>query len=344
MELMEKVKQAPGSSGCYIFKDEAGQVIYVGKAKVLRNRVRQYFLKANQQDDKGLLLGKLIRDVEFVLTDTERDALLEEYRLIKHYRPWFNTQHKNDRITEYCLRLNHRGLYPTFEITAARSRSDKNYLATFRSEGRAAEAITIMNRVFQTPLCNKALDQPAAQPCLHYQVGHCLGPCSGKISPEQYQKVIRQIRQFFGGRYARIFARLKHEMNTSIKNLDFEKAALINRNIEDLQSLSRRFHTRTIIPLNRDVVLFYRAYREETCSAYYIRGGEVTTRADLTHSAGEAKLQRFLETARSRTSGDKGLRLRLQNVYADKLAVLLPARTTPEKTLKLLTVKLKQWQ
>lgn len=328
MELKEKIRNAPLEPGCYLFKDARGEVIYVGKAKILRNRVKQYFMKTNQQEDKGLILGKMICDVEFKLTSTERDALLTEYQLIKYYRPWFNIQHKNDRLVTYYLKLNHIGAYPSFEIVDHWSGPARDCLGEFRSEGRAKEAISILNRIFKTPVCGRDFREKK-EPCLHYQLGQCMGPCGLKIDQAEYEKVLKEIRNFFSGKQSRILNRLNREMKECVSNLEFEKAAQLKRDMEDLRQLVRRFHSRMEIPQNKEVLLFLRAYREEGFSVFYIHSGNVLERCDFEHTLEDDRLREFLsEHIRQVPETTKDC---LQNVYADKLLIILPSKKDLEK-------------
>lgn len=358
MELREKIKDAPQAPGCYLFKDKRGRVIYVGKAKNIRNRVRQYFRKGDQPDDKGQLIGQLAVDVEFVLMPTERDALLREYQLIKHLRPRFNVQHKRDRKT-YCLRVDRSGSYPTLVITADQAAVGE-YLGTFTSTSRAEDARVLLNRVFRTPLCARPLDGSRDQPCLHYSVGRCLGPCAGRVTIAEYEVVMREITRLFQGRQTKTLMALKRRMASQAKALEFEKAAQIKQDLDELRRLAHGYLHRLRIPERQDCLVFYRAYHEPGCSLYVFHSGEALWRRDYAALPGPPEITAVLaETAGAETPGTARaqtealrpitaaerppLKEGLQHVYADKLAVSLPRGWQPEKAAALVAEKLQQW-
>ena len=342
MELKEKIKGAPLAPGCYLFKDENGTIIYVGKAKVLRNRVKQYFGKANQQSDKGLLMAKLIRDVEFQITDTERDALLAEYRLIKYHRPWFNIQHKNDRFLCYSLQVSQVGKYPFFEVASSTEESKGEVLAEFRSEGRAKEVISIMNRIFKTPVCHRHLEK-LTTPCLHYQLGQCLGPCGGKISPAEYDKVIHEIKKFFQVKRSGVLVRLKREMKEYVGLMEFEKAAVLKRNIDELEWLAGRLHSKIVIPADKEIILAVRAFREEGFSLFYLQQGQVTGRADFEGEVTEKGVVKLLSGGRKLNKQEEISKDCLEQISADKQMITLPVNRQIEKRTATVIHKLQEW-
>lgn len=342
MELKEKVKSAPTEPGCYLFKDSSGKVIYVGKAKNIRSRVRQYFLKSNQQEEKGLILAKLMRDVEFIVTPTERDALIREYRLIKQYKPWFNTQYKADRMNTYYLSLNQDGVYPSFEIVNAKEMGGQSYLADFTSESRAREALRLLNRVFKIPVCNKKFEVTDGQPCLHYRLGQCLGPCGGKVEKADYEKVLAEITGFFRGKQEKIFRRLQKQLTEQAAALEFEKASETKQMIDDLKRMGWRFGHTLLIPEKRDLVLFFRAYREEDFSLFFIRNRQVIGRCDFEQALKEIETRVFLEKQLSLESQESSVEYQiaeLQNICADKLAILLPRKWDVDAACRLIADK-----
>lgn len=339
MELKMKIKQAPLQPGCYLFKDADGRIIYVGKAKVIRNRVKQYFMKTNQQDDKGLLLAKLICDVEFRITPTERDALMEEYRLIKQYRPWFNVQHKKDRPQNYYLILNRSGRYPAFEITTQAGCHPKDIIGRFRSEGRAREAVMMFNRTFRTPVCSHRFET-VSEPCLHYQVGRCLGPCIGRISTESYDAVIKDIIRLMQGKTCSAVKELKKELMARARCLEFEKAAVLKEQIGELEQLRGRAGKLTI-PVDRDVILAIRAFREESFSLFYLQKGRIRKRAEFGGRIDKEKLIDFLD--QQEEAEMTVTRTCLEEIAADRRLILLPGDKDREKRCRTVERNLLEW-
>lgn len=346
MELMEKIKNAPLNPGCYLFKDETGRIIYVGKAKVLRNRVKQYFMEANQKDDKGFLLGKKIRDVEFKITETERDALIEEYYLIKYYKPWFNIQYKSDRKMTYYIEIKSSGNYSRFEVTSKRPDKTVEYLGCFRSEGRAREAISLLNRVYKTPICNRKFDNTVKQPCLHYELNHCMGPCGNKVDKQQYEIVMKEINRFFKGKQSKTLNRLKREMKEYITQMEYEKAAEVKNNFDQMKDLGRRIRHYITIPDNQDVVVFFRAFNEIGFSLFYIRSGAVIGRCDFNDGMSEIQLKVFLQSIlknKQPVRSDQPLADCLRNISADKLFVTLPVKPVLEAVCSLILKRYKDF-
>ncbi|MGF7012459.1 excinuclease UvrABC nuclease subunit [Lachnospiraceae bacterium PF1-22] len=354
--LSEKVKAAPKSAGCYLFKDKEGTIIYVGKSKCLCDRVKQYFQPSNQQDEKGLLLGKLIADVEYRVTASDLDALLLEYRLIKKYQPWFNVQHKYDwprldrqalceGLTRYYLRFDKKKQYPVLEIVTKKERG-YTYLGEYRSEGKAKQAWELVNRLYHMPTCRKSLNQQAQTTCLYYQVGQCLGPCAGKVSEEEYQRVVREITRLFGGKNVKKFRELEREMNNLAKQMEFEKAQQVKQDLEAIKHLKRLHSVRFRIPENRDIIICLRSFAEEDFAAFYLGDGKVLFRQDFVEPPSVEDWDIYLDSVKrveEKAEFDEVLAKSLQNISADKLAILLPKAGEQEQMIKLINKKVLEW-
>lgn len=362
MNLTEKIREAPRTPGCYLFKDADGVVIYVGKSKHLRERVKQYFLPGRLQEDRGLILAKLIADVEYRLTKTDLDALLLEYRLIKQYRPWFNIQHKYDlpqmnlpeyseELLRYCIRLDKAESYPSLVIAARRhtdfeTDDEFTYLGEFKNAHKAEEALFLLNRVFGTPVCGHRLGGKAESPCLHYEVGRCLGPCTGQISEADYGKVIRRVSGVFMGKSARTFRELEAKMKRHARALEYEKAAAVKADIEALRRVAHSHAARFRIPESGEMVVFLRAYGEENFAAFYIRDGAVIRRRDYTEKPDCFALSDLLTPEEAGSGGealDRMLRDAIEHILAEKLPVLLPKRPSRDARAQLLEEKLSDW-
>ena len=348
MDLKDKVKHAPMEPGCYLFKDESGRIIYIGKAKVIRNRVKQYFMKTNQQDDKGLMLAKLIRDVEFQVTATERDALFLEYQLIKEHRPWFNSQHKRDRLLHYYLVLNRTGRYPSIELFTQPPDRAGDILGRFKSEGRAREAIAIFGKVYRTPICGRRFDA-VSDPCLHYQVGRCLGPCTGEPAPEEYAAVLKDIAGLMQGKTSVMLNQLKKDMTFHVKNLEFEEAAVLKQTIEEVEGLRIR-SGKISIPVDRDVVLAIRAYREDGFSLFYFHQGNIAGRCESDGRISDKMLGCLLSQTAEETEGEGNVpakppvtRSCLEEVSADRKLILLSKDKNLEKRIQQIKKNVEQW-
>jgi excinuclease ABC subunit C len=340
MVLKDKIQNAPTAPGCYLFKDSNQNIIYIGKAKVLKNRVKQYFMESNQKDEKGYMLGKLISDVDFVITTTERDALMEEYRLIKLHLPWFNRQHKHDKKMTCYIKLVHSAPYPFFIITKEKSGPDKDYLGAFRNSFNAKEAITFFNKVFKTPLCGQVYEQTTYQPCFYYQIKQCLGPCGGKADVAEYSKNIQEMVRFFKGQQMPVLRRLKREMDAKVKLLAFEQAAEIKAAMEYLILLSKRNQHMIEIPSHRDALILFRAFRETGFTMYYIHRGTVTGKCDFEQQLAVLQLTSFLRQAPTFSNQlvPESLAM-IRAVHGEKLVILIPVKRDLDHWIQLIVKK-----
>ena len=247
--LQHKLSLLPDKPGCYIMKDEAGSILYVGKAKVLKNRVRSYFHGAH--DLKTTRLVSHIRDFEFIVTDSEKEALLLEINLIKLHRPPYNIMFMDDKS------------YPYIEVTGTnpvavrRTRRLTNrtsqYFGPYPNSSSAMEIVRLINRIFPIRKCRTLQKQV----CLYYHMHQCLGPCVKKIPDEEDAAVRRQIIRFLKGDAADILQDLQRQRDAFSMDLQFERAAQVQTQIESLQHVMEKqtidFADRT----DRDVFGWY---------------------------------------------------------------------------------------
>lgn len=240
----EKVKRFPAKPGVYLMKDERGLVIYVGKAKNLRNRAAHYFSKAAAADMRTADLIKLIADIDFVEAESEVEALLLEARLIKDIQPRFNVELKDDKTFPY-LQIRMREEYPRVEFTRSpRSRGVKLY-GPFTSAKSLRAALQVLQRIFKFRTCS--LDIKGSdprwrwfRPCLLYNIRQCTAPCNLRVTREEYRRQIRGLRLVLEGKKGRLLRELKAAMKEASAKMEYEKAARLRDEIEALQKLSLR--------------------------------------------------------------------------------------------------------
>lgn len=215
-KIADKLAILPAQPGCYLMKDEAGTIIYVGKAKKLKNRVRQYFVGAH--DFKTTRLVANIDDFEFIVTGSEKEALLLEINLIKKYTPQYNIMFMDDKTYPY-LKLT-KGKAPMLKVV--RNLSDKNaeYFGPFPESHKAYQTMQLLNRLYPLRKCATL----PKKPCLYYHLQQCLAPCIQTIDDTIYQKMIADIRKFLKGDVKEIIDRLQKEMEEAVTDLAFEKA------------------------------------------------------------------------------------------------------------------------
>jgi excinuclease ABC subunit C len=240
----EKVKQFPPSPGVYLMKDGQGRVIYVGKAKNLRNRASHYFTKAAADDPRTSDLVKLIEDIDFLPADSEVDALLLEARLVKDVQPRFNVDLKDDKTFPY-LQIRVREDFPRVEFTRSPRRGGVRLYGPFTSAKTLRQAIQVLQRLFQFRTCSLdiAADDPRwrwFRPCLLHSIRQCTAPCNFRVTKEDYRKQIRKLRMVMEGKKDRLLREMEREMQEASTALNFEKAARLRDDIAALQKLGQR--------------------------------------------------------------------------------------------------------
>ncbi|MDD4079760.1 MAG: excinuclease ABC subunit UvrC, partial [Eubacteriales bacterium] len=235
MELVEKVKQLPTSSGVYIFKDAAGEIIYVGKAKNLRSRVRSYFGEAAAQSPKVDAIQRLAVDLEYILTATEVEALLLEGQLIKKHRPRYNVLLKDDKDYPY-IKLDLASDFPRLEVVRKLGRDKARYFGPYPNSGVVNDTLKLAKKLFPLRTCSDFRGK--SRPCLNFHIRRCLAPCQGKVSAEDYRSMVDQVILFLEGKHQELEANLHAQMSEAADNLNFEKAAELRNQLAALAKLT----------------------------------------------------------------------------------------------------------
>ena len=316
---------APIGPGCYIFKDRYGYVMYVGKSKSLRKRVRQYFTKTFTPDDKLYVLAKEATDVEYRETASELDALMLEFHLIKQYRPWFNTQLKRDRKYLY-IKLDVTGEIPAFSVVYDRD-GDARYYGSFRDKDEASDALRLFGAVWKIPTCGRVFDSRSvgrSRSCLEFHMGKCLAPCEG--DSDAYRQSVKEVIRFFDGRNTPEIRKIRTEMKTHARALDFEKAARCKALLDALEKLRYRKNRSYRLQDASNVAVLIRPYGAAEFSVFYIRDGAAVYRENYRGTA--------ILSAEEIGDGS-GTAQCLSEIYADKLFVELPKNSSPPKTVEL---------
>ncbi len=240
----EKAKQFPASPGVYLMKDAEGRVIYVGKAKVLRNRASHYFTKAAAEDARTAELVKVIADIEHIPAESEVDALLMEARLIKDIQPRFNIELKDNKTFPY-LQIRIREEFPRVEFTRMPRSKGVRLYGPFTSAKSLRAAIQVLQRVFQFRTCGLNIKSSNDQwrwfrPCILHSIRQCTAPCNFRVSREDYRKQIRRLCMVLDGKKDKLIAELATQMQEASVKLEFEKAARLRDEIAALKSLGVR--------------------------------------------------------------------------------------------------------
>jgi excinuclease ABC subunit C len=240
----EKIRQFPAAPGVYLMKDSQGRVLYVGKAKNLRNRAGHYFTKAAADDPRTCDLVKLIADIDFLPADTEVDALLLEARLVKDIQPRFNVDLKDDKTFPY-LQIRMREPFPRVEFTRTPRRRGVKLYGPFTSAKSLRAALQVLQRIFKFRTCALDIDPEDQRwrwfrPCILHSINQCTAPCNFRVSQEDYRRQIRALRLVLEGKKARLLREMDQAMQEASAALQFEKAARLRDEMDALRKLSLR--------------------------------------------------------------------------------------------------------
>jgi excinuclease ABC subunit C len=239
-DLSDKLKGLPDKPGTYLMKDESGQVIYVGKATSLRSRVRSYFQKGQSQSPKVLAMLPKIADVEWLVTDSELEALMLECNLIKKHRPWYNVRLRDDKHYPYlCITTSEP--FPRVLVVRRVKQDGNKYFGPYADSAALRESLRLIRKVFRIRSCNKKLTGGETdRPCLNLHMNQCGAPCSGRVSAKEYGSLVRDTRLFLEGRQETLVARLEREMLAAADKMEFERAARLRDQVAAMRTLVER--------------------------------------------------------------------------------------------------------
>lgn len=228
LTLQKKLELLPDNPGCYLYKDNIGEIIYVGKAKNLKNRVKSYFTGSHNKKTQTLV--SKIEDLEYIIVNSEKEALLLENNLIKKYRPYFNIRLKDDKSYPYLVITKEE--HPRLLMTRKYKKNNKNiYFGPYVDIKSAMEVKKILDKIYPLRKCNPV----EKRPCMYYQIGECIGPCAKKITPDEYKTQINKIKSFLTGNTKEILEDLNNKMQDHVKNLEFEAAGQIHSYIKSIE-------------------------------------------------------------------------------------------------------------
>ncbi len=267
----------PTRPGCYIMKNASGEIIYIGKAISLRNRVRSYFHSGHDQDHKTRQLVRHIADIEWIVVDSELEALILEMNLIKKHRPQYNIRLKDDKRYPY-VKVHWADPYPKVTVTRQMVKDGSRYFGPYTSVWAVHQTLDVIRRIFPYLTCDREITGKDARPCLYFDIKLCTGPCIGATSQEGYRQMIDDLCQFLEGKTDAVVSRLRHEMETSAEDLNFERAATIRDQIQAIERVVER--QRVISPerIDSDVIAMARTDGEACVQIFFIRSGKLIGR------------------------------------------------------------------
>jgi excinuclease ABC subunit C len=278
--LAEKLKQLPTSPGIYLHKNAAGKIIYVGKAKNLRNRVRSYFQSSRNMDPKTRRMVKLIADFEFIVVDNEVEALVLESNLIKKHKPRFNVFLKDDKQYPHLKLTNEP--YPKVVITRKILKDGSNYYGPFLPASLARKTLDLVNRAFQMRTCEIDIDGRLPRPCLEYHLKRCLGPCvKGLCTFEEYQEASRDVKTLLEGKNKELARDLEQRMWRFSEEGKFELAAKYRDLRQTVLALSEQQKMATTAERDIDIFGFYRERQRLALQLFTMREGRIVGRREF---------------------------------------------------------------
>ncbi len=268
----------PLKPGCYIMKNSAGDIIYVGKAIVLRNRVRSYFHNSAELDMKTRQLVRQIADIEWIVVGSELEALILEMNLIKKHRPRFNIRLKDDKRYPY-IKVHWHEAFPRVTVTRQVLGDGARYYGPYTSAWAVYQTLDVLRRIFPYLTCDREITGRDARACLYYDIKLCNAPCTGKVDQAGYRQTIDDLCQFLEGHSEPVIARLSAEMEKASDDLRFEKAAALRDQIRAIQQIVER--QKVVFSsdyADSDVIAMARADGEACVQVFFIRGGKLIGR------------------------------------------------------------------
>ena len=280
-DIQEQLKKLPAEPGVYLMKDKDDKIIYVGKAISLKNRVRQYFQSSKNHSSKVKSMVKNINSFEYIITDSELEALILECNLIKKYRPKYNVLLRDDKTYPY-IKVTVNEDYPRVLKVRKVIKDKAKYFGPYTNVEAVNDTLEVIRNIYPIRTCNIDIERAInnkVRPCLNYHIKRCVGPCTGNVSKEEYNKMIEEILLFLSGKEEKLIEILKEKMNKCAMDFNFEDAAIYRDKINSLQEMLQKQKIDIATgDINQDVIAM--AYNdEEACvQAFFIRHGKIVGR------------------------------------------------------------------
>lgn len=297
----EELKKLPAKPGVYIMHDEQDTILYVGKAVNLRNRVRSYFrenIGRGPQIDK---MVSLIARFEYIVTDSELEALILENNLIKEHLPKYNTLLKDDKTYPY-IKVTVGEAYPRILFVREMKKDKARYFGPYTSAGAVKDTIELLNKLYKLRTCNRSLpkDIGEGRPCLNYHIGQCSAPCQNLVSREEYREQVEKALNFLNGNYQPILKELQGKMRDAAEKMEFEEAAKYRDLFNSVKSVSQKQKISDSVGEDRDIIALAEDDRDAVVQVFFVRDGRLIGREHfyMTHIEGQKKpriLQEFVK-------------------------------------------------
>ncbi|NLJ87945.1 MAG: excinuclease ABC subunit UvrC [Epulopiscium sp.] len=278
-DIQEELKKLPQKPGVYLMKDQYENIIYVGKAVNLRNRVRQYFQQSANHSAKVKKMVLQIKEFEYIVTDSEVEALILESNLIKKHRPKYNIRLKDDKNYPY-IKITINEDYPRVFMTRKLVKDKAKYFGPFTDGSALRETLDIINKIWPIRTCKRVLPRDIGKdrPCLKYHIGQCKAPCAGLISKEDYNKLIEKVITFLDGKYDDVIKELESKMMEASEELNFEKAAQLRDQINSIKRIAQKQKIINSALEDQDIIAFAKKEDEALVQVFFVRAGKLIGR------------------------------------------------------------------
>jgi excinuclease ABC subunit C len=279
--LHAQLQTLPKRPGVYMMRNAQGDVIYVGKAAILRSRVRSYFGSPRSLEPKTRHLVEEIADFEYIVTSSAQEALILEATLVKRHQPFFNVRLKDDKHYPY-LKISLNEPWPRVEITRRVQPDGARYFGPYASAGSVRKTLDLVKKLFPWRSCTKVITGKDPRPCLDYFIHRCIAPCAGYCSKEEYDAVIRQVILFLEGRVDEVVRELRLKMDEAAEGLEFERAAVLRDQIQAVERVTERQTMATAAAVDTDVFGLARQDNQACVQVFFVRKGKVIGRDAFT--------------------------------------------------------------
>lgn len=280
-DIQEHLKQLPAEPGVYLMKDKFDNIIYVGKAKILKNRVRQYFQSSKNHSSKVKSMVKNIDKFEYIITDSELEALILECNLIKKYKPKYNVLLRDDKTYPY-IKVTTNEYFPRVLKVRKVIKDKAKYFGPYTNTTAVNDTLDIIKNIYPIRTCNIDIERAIKtnmRPCLNLHIKRCVGPCTGNVTKEEYNKMIEEIILFLSGKEEKLIDILKEKMNKCAMDFNFEEAAIYRDKIKSLEDMMEKQKIDTSTSdLNQDVIAMARAHDEACVQVFFVRNGKIVGR------------------------------------------------------------------
>jgi excinuclease ABC subunit C len=275
--LKDILNSVPNNPGCYLMKNQAGKVIYVGKANNLRHRVRSYFHASAQKSPRTSQLVRNIHDIEWIIVGSELEALILEMNLIKEYQPHFNVQLKDDKRYPY-IKIHWADDFPKVTVTRKVEKDGSRYYGPYINVWAVNQTLDVLRKIFPYLTCNRTITGQDQRACLYYDIKLCTAPCIGRINKDNYRVMIKELGAFLNGRTEGILARLEDDMAQASQELNYELAAQIRDQLNAIQRIVEEQRIISTKFADSDVIAMANLDNNACIQVFFIRGGKLTGR------------------------------------------------------------------